>query len=286
MEPRKDAINNIELYNLQKTFLEYAWGPALSDTQSSIDIMQMGTEEVFSNIYPIVKNKNIGVYMVFYDTIISRGKRVALGNEDLYEKLLKFADVALQSVPFVFEIYELEEETVIEQEDGSEKINIAENPVLTVDNMYYAATLGDTLSDFIQTIEPKDSRYKSRRDVKIYIRLYPQNVVMSYPQRLLQTQILSNNEILQTSSLKSNLRINLVNNIALNTVDTQWLDMYHTFFEYWLDKGNNKFQLLVGDYTLNNCYIETPPLLKNSMGPMSTFNLNIVSSITEGDEIR
>jgi hypothetical protein len=74
-------------------------------------------------------------------------------------------------------------------------------------------------------------------------------------------------------------------NIALNTLDTQWLDAYKSLFDLIIESGNPSFDLMCGSYLIKNCFIENTPLFIQNFQEMGSFDLQIVSSVRELEDI-
>ncbi len=300
MKPRKlnkELTKNSNLRELQETLNKYLLG---EDSFLNWDLRSATTSDIFARLNPFINRQDKGVFMVFEDHIAKDNKGYTRYSE-LYNKLLAFQKDAKQSLPYIMQIYFLS--AIKDDGDSTMKgihppysIRLTQDPNATNSGTEvtfsedYSKKAKEKLQVSLKLAEKNiaaaEGQDSPKVKVKVYVRLYPTQGLLSLPTRQIKTQILSNNEVLQTSSKKLNLRVLLNGNLALNTLDTQWLDAYHTFFDYWIDAGNKKFQLLVGDYTLNNCYLETTPSLVQPFGNATSFDLRIVSSISDAEEIK
>lgn len=115
----------------------------------------------------------------------------------------------------------------------------------------------------------------------ITIRLYPTYSGIAYvcPQPV--TTQLSHSRFIQTKTPAQNIRVTLQNNIALNTLDTQWYGFYTELFSNIIEYGNPAFTLRAGHDRIDKCYLTEPlTFAKRNDDPMQTFTLGIISSST------
>ena len=115
----------------------------------------------------------------------------------------------------------------------------------------------------------------------VTIRLYPTYSGIAYvcPQPV--TTQLSHSRFIQSKTPAQNIRVTLQNNIALNTLDTQWYGFYTELFSNIIEYGNPAFILRAGHDRIEKCYLTEPlTFAKRNDDPMQTFTLGIISSST------
>ena len=115
----------------------------------------------------------------------------------------------------------------------------------------------------------------------VTIRLYPTYSGIAYvcPQPV--TTQLSHSRFIQSKTPAQNIRVTLQNNIALNTLDTQWYGFYTELFSNIIEYGNPAFTLRAGHDRIEKCYLTEPlTFAKRNDDPMQTFTLGIISSST------
>ena len=232
------------------------------------DLRTMSTDDLFTKVFPLFRRKRLGVILEFSPKSIK-------GFTDFSAAIGSYNTMAAQSGNFIFNfavVMPTSESTYTDTNTLS-----ASSPVnLTYEQRLYENT--ELLSAKAISRQTKDVKELSS---KIYMRVYPQTGYILPPLRPYTTTLLSNNEILQVSSVVGvNAACALQNNLALNTVDTQWADMYTLFFNYWLEYEQNKsFRLIFGDYILPNCYFRAQPQMVQTLEPVTTFNLDIISGV-------
>lgn len=115
----------------------------------------------------------------------------------------------------------------------------------------------------------------------VTVRLYPTYSGIAYvcPQPV--TTQLSHSRFIQSKTPAQNIRVTLQNNIALNTLDTQWYGFYTELFSNIIEYGNPAFILRAGHDRIEKCYLTEPlTFAKRNDDPMQTFTLGIISSNT------
>ena len=125
------------------------------------------------------------------------------------------------------------------------------------------------------------------QNIQFKLRLFPANVGIGYPGLQFDTTIVSGSHILQVSKPRSLFTVNLQNCLAFNTLDTQWLDLYATFFEHWVSvKKNPLITLQIGEYTLRDCLLVAPPSFVNRLEITELFPLQFLSQSTNIDDLK
>ncbi len=282
LEPRKlhtDSKMNGSLKDFQKALDSYTLG----EDHIWDDLVDTSTSQLFSNLTPMLQRRDKGVFLVFKDKVKKGGTLQRYSN--IYEKLMAFQEDAKQSVPYIMQTYLMgkEEERFLSLGVNPDPYDVE---LFLEDEEDYMKGVRNLFKEEIESLKKFATKRETMDELKVYIRLYPTSANILLPIRQTKASILSNNEVLLTASKKNNLTVSLNRNIALNTLDTQWLDLYQTFFDYWIDSGNRKFQIIVGDYTLNNCYLQESPIFSQSMEAAGFFNLNFVSSIADARDIK
>lgn len=129
----------------------------------------------------------------------------------------------------------------------------------------------------------KGFNYKS---INFFIRLYPRAGQIAYPNMKINTGTVSDNRLLTINNGATNLECSLQGNLALNTLDAQWLDLYTNIFDFMTTMNLSRgFTLRFGNYSIPNCYFKTAPRFINNGQSLSLFNLDIVSSVRKIDDI-
>lgn len=143
-------------------------------------------------------------------------------------------------------------------------VALANNPELTAEN---------------STIPDIDKVFNFKK-VTFFIRLYPRAAQIAYPTVGLTTASVSDNRLMSVINGATNLECLLSSNLALNTLDAQWLDLYANIFEFMTTTNiKGGFTLRFGNIHLHNCYFKASPRMINTGEPLSVFDLNIISTI-------
>lgn len=111
----------------------------------------------------------------------------------------------------------------------------------------------------------------------IIIRFYPQNVLLTEPLRQIETVPLSENSFIQVGKPQQNMVATFVNNMALDTPDTQWREIYAKIFNIISGHGNPACKARIGRYLLEDCYLMTVPDLTQSTNSAPVFSFNLIS---------
>lgn len=116
------------------------------------------------------------------------------------------------------------------------------------------------------------------------VRLYPTTGTLILGGAKPITTHLSHNRFIQTKLPEQNLGVMFGNNIALNTLDTQWFQFYSTLFSYIVDAGNPKCRINMLHDSIEDCYVMEPLDFRKSTGPsggpLQSFNLTFISART------
>jgi hypothetical protein len=138
----------------------------------------------------------------------------------------------------------------------------------------------ESMTEYI--IALSDEKNNAKTGIKtVTIRLYPTYSGIAYvcPQPV--TTQLSHSRFIQSKTPAQNIRVTLQNNIALNTLDTQWYGFYTELFSNIIEYGNPAFTLRAGHDRIEKCYLTEPlTFAKRNDDPMQTFTLGIISSST------
>lgn len=303
------------LDNFQSALMKYRWG---ASTVPTPDIITDDTLDIMNKLMPVLSGDSKTKALLFFeDTRVSEEvvnkDTVTTGNttilrfkeSDLYDKLDEYAQIAKQSIPFIFQYYYTTGKTSSESSSFEEWKEIGLGNYSDVIHYNYRSALEDldavietdtNIAEYGKNTDIVDGKAVSIGSIKnkiieehklfAFLRLYPSNVSVSYPSANVQTTFMSDNRLLQTTHSRKNLIINIGGNLALNTLDTQWFDAYATFFDYWVSNGNKPLTLILGNYIINNCYVLTPPVFTNSLKKINFFNLTLVSSINNIDSIK
>ena len=156
--------------------------------------------------------------------------------------------------------------------------------VETINNILFdieQAVPGNTSDDYKKEMTNvdlfKSFNYKS---IQFFIRLFPKAAQLAYPNSKLATGTVSDNRILSINNGYTNLECNLTGNLALNTLDAQWLDMYANIFDFMTSLNLREgFTFKFGNYSIPNCYFKKAPRMINNGLPANMFNLELISSV-------
>ena len=138
----------------------------------------------------------------------------------------------------------------------------------------------EAMTAYISTLLNEENAVKTGIKI-VTIRLYPTYSGIAYvcPQPV--TTQLSHSRFIQSKTPAQNIRVTLQNNIALNTLDTQWYGFYTELFSNIIEYGNPAFILRAGHDRIEKCYLTEPlTFAKRNDDPMQTFTLGIISSST------
>jgi len=134
--------------------------------------------------------------------------------------------------------------------------------------------------DGAQALEETIDKSFNFKKVTFFIRLYPRAAQIAYPTVGLTTASVSDNRLMSVINGATNLECLLSSNLALNTLDAQWLDLYANIFEFMTTTNiKGGFTLRFGNIHLHNCYFKASPRMINTGDPLSVFDLNIISTI-------
>lgn len=118
----------------------------------------------------------------------------------------------------------------------------------------------------------------------VVVRFYPNAATITEPVPVVQTTGLSENSFIQTVSPAVNLSVVLQGNLAIDTPDTQWRELYANIFKIILSNGNPMCKARIGRYIVPNCYINAVSDFSNNHNTTPTFNFSLVS--TEWDSAK
>lgn len=111
----------------------------------------------------------------------------------------------------------------------------------------------------------------------IVIRFYPQNATISEPIPTVNTVPLSENSFVQVASPQQNIMISLIGNMALDTPDTQWRELYAKIFKAILKHGNPPCKARIGRYLIDKCYLFQVTDLSQTTNSAPVFNVSLIS---------
>lgn len=143
---------------------------------------------------------------------------------------------------------------------------IAEVETFIGDYCTYLETFIDTHNDTAYKVKPG-----------VVVRLYPAAVHITEPLPPVETVPLSENSFVQVARPQGNIVATFQNNMALDTPDTQWRELYARIFKIIVKGGNPKCKARIGRYVLDNCYINVVPDLSITPNSAPVFTFNIIS---------
>lgn len=123
-----------------------------------------------------------------------------------------------------------------------------------------------------------ETKIKDKTRKYIVVRLYPASAAITHGNAQVVVHPLSHNRFLTTKIPDSNVVINLVNNIALNTLDTQWFGFYSQLFNYIVDYGNPICTVSIGLNKIKQCSLAQVPKFTDTGESVFMFPLQIISS--------
>lgn len=124
----------------------------------------------------------------------------------------------------------------------------------------------------------------SGSNAKVVVRFYPGNAIITEPLPAVQTMSLSENSFVQTVAPASNLSVVMQSNLAFDTPDTQWRELYANIFKIILSNGNPKCTARIGRHIIPNCYISAVSDFSNSHITTPVFAVSLIS--TEWDSAK
>jgi hypothetical protein len=141
------------------------------------------------------------------------------------------------------------------------------------------------IEEYFDYLKTKIKQYRvSDSGVKIVVRFYPNAATISEPLPIVRTTSLSENSFVQTVAPAMNLSVILQGNLAIDTPDTQWRELYANIFKIILSNGNPVCKARIGRYIVPNCYINAVSDFSNNHNTTPTFNFSLVS--TEWDSAK
>ena len=134
--------------------------------------------------------------------------------------------------------------------------------------------------DIAEYIKAMTDETKIRDNTKkaVVVRLYPASAAITHGNAQVMVHPLSHNRFLTTKIPDSNIVINLMNNIALNTLDTQWFGFYSQLFNYIVDYGNPICTVSIGLNKIKRCSLAQVPKFTDTGESVFMFPLQIISS--------
>ena len=118
----------------------------------------------------------------------------------------------------------------------------------------------------------------------VVVRFYPGNAIITEPLPAVQTTSLSENSFVQTVVPAPNLSVVMQSNLAFDTPDTQWRELYANIFKIILSNGNPKCTARIGRHIIPNCYISAVSDFSNSHITTPVFAVSLIS--TEWDSAK
>lgn len=118
------------------------------------------------------------------------------------------------------------------------------------------------------------------------VRFYPAAVHLSDPIPQVETVQLSENSFVQVAHPQNNLVVTFQNNIALDTPDTQWRELYNRIFKVIVRNGNPKCKARIGRYVLDNCYISVVPDLSITVNSAPVFTFALISEEWDSSKLQ
>lgn len=155
-------------------------------------------------------------------------------------------------------------------------------------NVYttFVKQLKDFIFSYFKYLEEnvKDNSGSTNSRYSVVVRFYPNAATITEPVPVVQTTGLSENSFIQTVSPAVNLSVVLQGNLAIDTPDTQWRELYANIFKIILSNGNPMCKARIGRYIVPNCYINAVSDFSNNHNTTPTFNFSLVS--TEWDSAK
>lgn len=111
----------------------------------------------------------------------------------------------------------------------------------------------------------------------VVVRFYPQNATISEPIPTVTTVPLSENSFVQVASPQQNIMVSFIGNMALDTPDTQWRELYARIFKIILKHGNPPCKARVGRYMIDKCYLFQVSDLSQTTNSAPVFNMTLIS---------
>lgn len=286
IEPRKSrVIGTRDLADFQNSIQRYMWGttnPSVMDLTSPKTLKSM-----MNTLNPMVlrNNSHSGVTLVL--EVRTEAERRMIDN-----LMGQYGQVANQSSSYIYQHATMESSAVKVTKTTSTPSEVQQNllDALTRD--------GEVSKEYVDTVSvmrnmldgasadgaaDKDAP-ASDDDVKhtLYLKLYPQACNIDYPRERISVKQLSQSRLLPLSTGRTNPKVNLKNIIAFNTYDTQWVDVYSSFFDLWFKHFSNRsIDVIIGDYILRKMMLTTSPVIPNGYKNLEFFDVSLVSEYTE-----
>lgn len=141
------------------------------------------------------------------------------------------------------------------------------------------------IEEYFNYLKKQIKNYRvSDSNAKVVVRFYPNAATISEPLPVVRTTSLSENSFVQTVAPAMNLSVILQGNLAIDTPDTQWRELYANIFKIILSNGNPVCKARIGRYIVPNCYINAVSDFSNNHNTTPTFNFSLVS--TEWDSAK
>jgi len=279
----------------QKDYASYLWG----DGDSSGDGVDLTSSRALAQITKFVKpmilkkNNQSGV------TLMLSGSQLSDAQISELDSLMQtYSNVASQSSMFIYQHSRIDTKKSARMIHNEAPITSG-SAIMTalvrsgvVSRVYESGVkkLRDSTIDggFYKPDPSKDlgnTDRNNRDDSRIYIKLYPRAVQFNPPRTASSMHPLSHARLLQVTRGRTNPSLILTDNLAFNTYDTQWLDIYTSFFDTWYSFGNPPVDIVIGDYVFKDMVLQSVPRLTNNHKDVETFSIVYTSENTELSDI-
>ena len=280
-DSKKKVFKNSMMF--QQDLQEYMWGDS---SPADIDLTSSSTLAlVTSHLKPMLlkRNSHSGVTLILPIKNLSEVRRI--------DKLMgKYAAVAGMSSVFIYQ------HSII---DKDQRVSLTGDKLHTGDDIVTALVKDDVLTrkytDMVSTLSENlatDASYTgageewqdddTKRRHYVYLKLYPAACAISYPTQRLGIENLSASRLLPVTRGRENPTLLLQKVIAYNTYDTQWFDLYASFFDMWLTTfANRPMNIMIGDYVFKDLMILKSPKMVNNYREVEFFNIGFVSEQTD-----
>ena len=282
--------NYSNLYKFQSALQSYMWGN--TGNARSIDLTsQSGMRDIMRRVKPMLlrNDSHSGVTISIKLNTKERDKLESMMNA--------YARVSTQSSSMIYQHSLISTsslssvKSVAYSPGEKQRFLIAElnkSEVITRKYSGMVSKLSDLTDGSIEAKAAEDSAAaaeNSDSDSKpvhaIYIKLYPATCNIGYPTTRLSVAKLSNSRLLPVVSGVANPALRLQGILAFNTEDTQWFDIYASFFNLWVqDFGNRPVTVTIGPYTFKKLMLSTAPVFINNYRNVESFSLVLTSETT------
>ena len=287
-----------KIRQFQTDYSNYLWGIGEKDTWDFKQELDLTSSSALEQITKFVKPKILKEHNQSGVTLILTGKLTAQQVKTLDTLMNTYSASSSQTSLFIYQHTEINKEKV----NGNLLVNgEVDSGGDIMAALAKSGAVSQTYTSGIKILKNRtngtgrysspnstdaDKKKSERKDSsRIYIKLYPRDIVFTPPVRKASVGQLSHSRLMQINRGVSNPQLSINSILAFNTYDAQWLDLYTSFFALWYEFGNPTIDVVIGDYVFKDMLFISPPIILNTQKVVSTFNAVMTSETTDLDQL-